>query len=168
MNSNGLPVQPYTRMDPAYMGAASAVSAADIKPEYVTRRIRLLTYGTAGRQAAVISATWQAPIVRKDRKMILSKKELGKQLDKWNERARKAYINYQSSGDGRQYGVQRRAENMVDLLTMAYESADGHKALLAVRNWQSQLENLKYKTDEAQKKIIDLILSEIRNFCTED
>lgn len=76
--------------------------------------------------------------------MTKTKDELIAMAKKYDDKASKAYYNYQETGTQRYHREMENAEDMADALRMAASAEEDHNKLL---NLRAELQNLAYKCD---------------------
>lgn len=77
---------------------------------------------------------------------MIDKKELQKLITRYDEKAERAFRNYQETGMGRYDTERRNAEDMADALRAAYHAAEEHQTLISIKGqvvwWAGDAEGL--------------------------
>lgn len=97
--------------------------------------------------------------------MKIDEKKIDKFIKQYDERARKAYDNYQDSGAETYYRTFEKNEAMRDLL-IDYRNSEKHiqnsKTFSScLRRWSADIEDAKRKDIQTMNKVMDSIRSEI-------
>lgn len=95
----------------------------------------------------------------------MTKEKLQEMASRYQEKADRAYMNYQETGITRYDRERRNAEDLADALRMAAYASDDHDELCGFKGMMSYLaakaSRIKYMPDDQKEKAMDHVLNEL-------